>query len=363
MGRIPGIQYKSVTTQAHASEVPTSSGEMGDGMIEAIVSVTGIKDNVGDVIMPGAYEKTLGHRKPKGVWSHQWENPIAKTHEVKELPPGDPRLPEKLPNGDPWPSEAGALYVKMEFNLQTERGRTAYEDVKFFGDSQEWSIGFKVPERKAVRKNGIRYISELDLFEYSPVLFGAMSNARTTQPTTVKGAQLAYKSLRDGTESHRRESRMSMQEIKSAMSDFMDSFQNLVTAISDMTGEQKDADRAEVLEASEELGLASEDLEEFFDAVDDEDEDAAGEKALSLAGDLEEKGGLAAATILSYLSDELSAIESKGIEDDDEDEEFEDEDEEFDDLEEEEDDDEEKSGENGTETKTIPLDQLNALLN
>lgn len=42
------------------------------------------------------------------------------------------------------------------------------------------------------KKTGVRHIKQLDLYEYSPVLFGAMPAARTS---SVKDAQMAYKSL------------------------------------------------------------------------------------------------------------------------------------------------------------------------
>lgn len=168
------IQYKSVQVSGVA---PVE--DEGDGIITAYVSITGVEDNVNDVIEPGSYSKTLTKRIPKGVWAHQWLTPTAKTLEAEELMPGSADLPKELSDGTPWPQEAGALRVKMQFNMKTARGREAYHDVKFFGDQQEWSIGYKVPEGGAYKKNGKRYIKELDLFEYSPVLFGAMSHART----------------------------------------------------------------------------------------------------------------------------------------------------------------------------------------
>jgi hypothetical protein len=167
----------------------------GEGIVEAIVSVTGIVDNVNDIIKPGAYQKTLAARKPKGVWHHSWTEPIAKTLDIKEMMPGDPGLPKTLPNGSPWPKEAGALAVKMEFNLDGPRGKQAYSDVKFFKEEQEWSIGYNVPTggSKVESKSGQRHIETLDLYEYSPVLFGAMPSARTQGG--VKDAQMAFKSL------------------------------------------------------------------------------------------------------------------------------------------------------------------------
>lgn len=165
------------------------------GIVTTIVSVTGLRDNVKDVINPGAYEKSLKNRTPKGVWSHAWDTPVSKTLDVKELPPGSPELPKSLPNGERWPRNAGALKVKTQFNLETQRGREAYSDVVFFGDQQEWSIGYQVPPGGARMdsKTGIRYIDHLELYEYSPVLFGAMPAARTS--SGVKDAQVAYKSI------------------------------------------------------------------------------------------------------------------------------------------------------------------------
>lgn len=168
--------------------------EPESGVLEAIVSVTGVVDRVNDVIAPGAYEKTLKTRLPKGIWSHSWDSPVSKTLEVKELMPGDPQLPSQLSNGEPWPAHAGALKVKMQFNLDTQRGRDAYSDIQFYGDQQEWSIGYQVPVGASTvdNKSGVRTINHLELYEYSPVLFGAMP---ATHTTSVKEAQLAMKSL------------------------------------------------------------------------------------------------------------------------------------------------------------------------
>jgi hypothetical protein len=175
--------------------VPVSGVKVLDearGLVETFVSVTGIVDNVKDIIEPGAYEKTLATRKPKGVWSHDWNTPISRTESIEELPPLHPDLPKTLPNGDPWPKEAGALKVLTEFNLETQRGKDAYSDVKFFGDDQEWSIGYQVPPGGATidQKAGVRRIKHLDLYEYSPVLWGAMGAARSVG--SVKEAQLEH---------------------------------------------------------------------------------------------------------------------------------------------------------------------------
>jgi len=150
------------------------------GIVKALVSITGIKDHVGDIITPGAYARTLKTRKPKGVAHHSWDTPVSRTKDIEEYMPGDSRLPKNMSDGKAWPVGAGALYVETEFNLETQRGREAYSDIKFFGDDAEFSIGYKVPtggSRKDAKTN-TRHIDDLDLFEYSPVLFGAAPGTR-----------------------------------------------------------------------------------------------------------------------------------------------------------------------------------------
>ncbi|MGW3186141.1 HK97 family phage prohead protease [Kitasatospora sp. NPDC001119] len=141
------------------------------GTFTTLVSITGLRDHDGDVIEPGAYARTLAEITPKGVWSHDWNVWTARTEHTEELLPGDARLPATLPNGQPWPAEAGALLVKGRCNLATQAGKDMYANLLFFGDQVQWSIGYQV--RTAKRSKGVRRITDLDLYEYSPVLFGA----------------------------------------------------------------------------------------------------------------------------------------------------------------------------------------------
>lgn len=169
---------------AAAPEAGLIAADDDTGVVEALVSITGIEDQVKDTILPGAYAKTLTARIPKGIFGHDWSKWVARTEEVKELMPGSPALPKTQRNGQPWPPEAGALYVKCRFNMATDDGARAYHNVKFFADECEWSIGYQVPKGGAVKTaNGGRRIKQLDCFEYSPVLFGA---AALTSTLTVK---------------------------------------------------------------------------------------------------------------------------------------------------------------------------------
>ncbi|WP_043636822.1 2'-5' RNA ligase family protein [Nonomuraea candida] len=124
-----------------------------------------------------------GGRKPKGIHSHDTKAWVSRAEEYEEWLPGDPRLPKETKDGKPWPAGAGAVFVRAFYNLNTKRGRQAYEEAKFYSETneQEWSIGYSVPPGGARKdtKTGIRRIYDLDWFEYSQVLFGAASHTMT----------------------------------------------------------------------------------------------------------------------------------------------------------------------------------------
>jgi HK97 family phage prohead protease len=154
------------------------------GTIEAIVSVFNYKDFANEIVMPGAFTNSLMRKLPRMVWGHDWLTPVGKTLEAIEMMPGDPRLPQEL-------SGYGGLYVKGQFNLNTTRGKDAYEDMKF-GAVDEFSIGYKIVNAHRVTQEGedaeldpfdllfgfgfggksTLYLDELDLIEWSPVLAG-----------------------------------------------------------------------------------------------------------------------------------------------------------------------------------------------
>lgn len=310
-----------------------------DGVVETIISVTGIVDNVKDRILPGAYQKTLAKRKPKGVWSHDWDTPVSKTLDVKELLPGDPELPDMMPNGDPWPSGAGALKVKTQFNLETQRGREAYSDVVFFGDEQEWSIGYNVPVggAKVDQKSGVREIAMLELYEYSPVLFGAMPLARTT---SVKEAQLALKALKGGAATWLSEQAdMEEEEEKEYMSADMEDDEEMedemegksrelsadqmilvkraISTLSDLLavvqGEVKSVDDLpEEMEEDEDEDMAKE--KKAMDKEEDEDYNSLSDAVADLLGDKETGEFMKAAEAFdSALMDEDEAAAEKAM--------------------------------------------------
>lgn len=147
-----------------------------EGIVVGIVAVTGTVDSVEDIIIPGAFAKTLRERRPKLCWMHDWKIPLGRVLHIVELRPGDKRLPAVLPDGKAWPKEAGALVATMQFNLRTQAGRDFFEHAKEWAKSGEaaFSIGYKVtPGMASKRGDGVRLIYALELFEVSLVLHGA----------------------------------------------------------------------------------------------------------------------------------------------------------------------------------------------
>lgn len=145
-----------------------------EGIVECFVAAIGNKDHVGDVIVPGAFKKTLQRRKPRVVWGHDWNHPIGKVLEVYEVGPNDPRLPTKMRQAG-----VGGLYAKVQFNLRSEKGKEAFENIVFFGGDQEWSIGYKTRDAEYDGRLQANMLKEVELFEMSPVLHGANSLTAT----------------------------------------------------------------------------------------------------------------------------------------------------------------------------------------
>lgn len=149
----------------------------GQGLIEAIVSVYNYIDSGGDRVLYGAFNNSLKKRTPKGVRMHDWNQPVAKTLLALELPPNDARLPPEL-------KQYGGLYIKGQYNLETAVGRETFSDVKF-GTLDEYSIGYGVVREQKNAQLGCNDLQELDLYEWSNVLFGM-----NDQTTTISAKQV-----------------------------------------------------------------------------------------------------------------------------------------------------------------------------
>ena len=157
---VSDIQFK-----ARAGQVNIDKAQ---GIVECFVAAIGNKDSVGDIIVPGAFDASLKRRKPRVVWGHNWNEPIGKVLDIIEVPPRDPRLPEKMRLAG-----VGGLYARVQFNMNSQRGKEAFANVSFFGEEQEWSIGYKTLDADYDSQHQANVLKEVELYEVSPVLHGA----------------------------------------------------------------------------------------------------------------------------------------------------------------------------------------------
>lgn len=80
--------------------------------------------------------------------------------------------------------------AEMQFFMNTEHGREAFETVKSVGDLQQWSYGFDVVESERGQhksadgsETNVRFLKKMKVHEISPVLVGA---GKSTQTLAVK---------------------------------------------------------------------------------------------------------------------------------------------------------------------------------
>lgn len=115
-------------------------------------STFGNKDLVGDIVMPGAFAKSLGVREAKMFWNHNSQMiPIGKWTNMRE-------------------DEKG-LFVEGELT----KGHSVAGDVAAamrHGTIDRMSIGYRTVQSKD-NDDGVRELLEVDLMEVSPVNFPA----------------------------------------------------------------------------------------------------------------------------------------------------------------------------------------------
>lgn len=133
-----------------------------DGVkIEGYASLFGRKDQGGDVVLKGAYQKSLQALDAKGgsvkmLWQHDPARPIGIWDEVRE--------------------DARGLYVKGRLLTEVEKGREAAALIEA-GALDGLSIGYRTVKAHKDNK-GTRLLSELQLWEVSLVTFPMLPDAR-----------------------------------------------------------------------------------------------------------------------------------------------------------------------------------------
>lgn len=157
--KVEGETVKILAKQFSTEEAHFKVLDKEAGIFEAYVSVFGNIDSYGEIVDPGAFKGWLekyGGRYPKGVWGHDWNEPITKTLECRE-------------------DERG-LYVKAQFVLEVQRAREIYA-LMLAGVITDFSFGFRVLNSSVDPATNLVHLTEIAIYEYSPVLVGANDQA------------------------------------------------------------------------------------------------------------------------------------------------------------------------------------------
>lgn len=131
---------------------------MQQGLIEGYASLFGVADLSGDIVVKGAFERSLFERGSEGLrllYQHDTAEPIGVFREAFE-------------------DEAG-LFVRAELNLETRRGHEAMALLNQ-GALTGLSIGFNVVEAEKGEQRR-RFLTEIDLWEVSLVTFPMLPGA------------------------------------------------------------------------------------------------------------------------------------------------------------------------------------------
>lgn len=161
-------EYKDVPLDLEHKFVRLGETVELDGALEisGYGSLFGLKDQGGDVVLKGAYEKSLKALKAKGrsvkmLWQHDPSQPIGIWDVVRE--------------------DARGLYVKGRLLLDIEKGREAAALIEA-GAIDGLSIGYRTvrAEKSGPQQDGksVRLLSELELWEVSLVTFPMLPEAR-----------------------------------------------------------------------------------------------------------------------------------------------------------------------------------------
>lgn len=129
--------------------------DMKSRRVSGYLSAFDNKDSDGDIIVKGAYKRTLDNRKDQIFFlnQHNWAQPHGKFDELKE-------------------DNFGLSFVSNPFTDTT----FSMDALKLYeaGIVKEHSVGFNTIKDEV--KNGVRIIKEIKLYEGSNVTLGANSN-------------------------------------------------------------------------------------------------------------------------------------------------------------------------------------------
>lgn len=168
-------------------EIKLAADDAPTGTIEGYGSVFNIMDRGGDMVLPGAFKKSLKEWKklkqlPPMLWSHDTSIPIGVWTDMAE-------------------DEKG-LRVTGELVLEVPTAATAHALLKR-GAVKGLSIGYRTRDYDIDRTTGVRRLKDVELFELSLVSLPMLPEAQVTGVKQIFDAPFWEKAFRDGGLSNR----------------------------------------------------------------------------------------------------------------------------------------------------------------
>lgn len=142
-----------------------------DGTFSGYASKFNVVDQGGDIVVPGAFHRSLAQRKPKMLWGHDSNQPIGVWTAVEEDDIG--------------------LKVEGKLLLDISKGREVHQMMKA-KVVEAMSIGYLT--RKSETRGGNRALLDLDLLEISVVTFPMLEEARIDAVKSIEKVVQASKS-------------------------------------------------------------------------------------------------------------------------------------------------------------------------
>ena len=138
----------------------------GTGVFVGYASLFGARDNVGDVVMPGAFATSLMRKGPEQIrmlFQHDPAEPVGTWLEMRETGRG--------------------LHVMGRLDCNVQRGAELLSLLES-GGLDGLSIGFKTVTAMRDKANGARRLLQIDLWEISLVTFPMLPGARVSEVKT-----------------------------------------------------------------------------------------------------------------------------------------------------------------------------------
>lgn len=149
--------------------------EGDDRTIEGYASVFNYRDSYDDIVLPGAFAKSLTTVMPLMLYQHDRHRVPGVWKEAYE--------------------DSKGLYVKGHF-INTTLGRDVYEEAKS-GAIHEFSIGYRPTKHSYDKKSAARMLHEIALREVSLVTFAVNDQAKIMKVKSEDGSLMSERQFEE----------------------------------------------------------------------------------------------------------------------------------------------------------------------